>query len=66
MSTMLTVLACAQCGQAAPSNPRELRRWSYGSVAVSGDYSEVIDRLLLCPECVEEEHAHEFDEGGMD
>jgi hypothetical protein len=66
MSTMLTSLACAQCGQAAPSYPPELMRWSYGSVAVSGDYSEVIDRLLLCPECVEEEHAHEFDEGGMD
>jgi len=66
MSTMLTSLACAQCGRAAPSYPPELMRWSYGSVAVSGDYSEVIDRLLLCPECVEEEHAHEFDEGGMD
>jgi hypothetical protein len=38
--------------------------WTYGPIAVSGVFPEVIDLLLLCPECVEEEHAHEFDEGG--
>lgn len=66
MSTTLTPLACAQCGQEAPSDPRDLTRWSYGTIALRGEFSDVIDRLLLCPECVREELAHEFDEGGAD
>lgn len=66
MSTTLTPLACAQCGQEAPGDPRELMRWACGWLAVRGDFPEAIDGLLLCPACVEEEHAHEFDEGGAD
>lgn len=66
MSTTLMGLACSQCGQEAPSDPHELMGWACGSIALRGDFPEVIDRLLLCTDCVEEEHAYEFDEGGTD
>lgn len=66
MSATLKALACAQCGRTAPTDPRELMRWANGSLAVRGDFPDVIGSLLLCPECVEEEHAHEFDEGTAD
>ena len=66
MSTSLTGLACSQCGREAPGDPHELRRWACGSVAVRGDFPEAIDHLLLCPECVEDDHAHQFDEGAVD
>ena len=66
MSMTLTALACSQCGRRAPDDPDELMCWACGSIAVRGDFPEAIDALLLCPECVEEGHAHEFDEGGTD
>lgn len=66
MSTTLTAVACSQCGQEAPSDPHELLRWAYGSIAMRGDFRDVIGALLLCPECIEEEHEHAFDEGGTD
>lgn len=64
MAATVTELACAQCGRAAPSEPSELSGWAYGPTALRGDFPEVIDVLLLCPECVVEDHDHEFDEGG--
>lgn len=66
MSTTLTAFVCAQCGREAPSDRHELMRWACGPIAIRGDFPEAIEALLLCPECVEEEHAHEFDEGGVD
>jgi len=66
MSTTLTPLACSQCGQEAPTDLPELTHWAYGSIAAQGEFPDVIDRLLLCPQCVEEEREHEFDEGGAD
>ena len=64
MSATLTAFACSQCGREAPGDSHGLMHWAYGSIAVRGDLPEVIDAILLCPECVEEEHAHEFEEGG--
>ena len=64
MAATVIGLACAQCGREAPSEPDDLTHWAYGPIAVRGDFPEVIDVLLRCPECVEEEHAHQFEEGG--
>jgi len=64
MAATVTDLACAQCGRGAPSDPGELTQWAYGPIAIRGEFPEVIDVLLLCPECVVEDHDHEFDEGG--
>ena len=64
MAATLTALACSQCGREAPGDSHELMHWTYGPIAVRGVFPEVIDLLLLCPECVEEEHTHEFEEGG--
>ena len=64
MAATVTELACAQCGCAAPTAPGELTSWAYGPIAVRGEFPEVIDVLLLCPECIVEDHDHEFDEGG--
>lgn len=64
MATMVTELTCAQCGRTAPSDPGELTGWAYGRTALRGEFPEVIDVLLLCPECVLEDHDHDFDEGG--
>jgi hypothetical protein len=64
MAATATDLACAQCGRAAPGDPAELTGWAYGPIALRGEFPEVIDVLLLCPECVVEDHDHEFDEGG--
>ncbi len=61
-----THFACSQCGCAAPPQPEELRTWVYGRLALSGEWADVIDRLLLCPACVQEGHGHDFEEGGGD
>jgi hypothetical protein len=66
MAATVTELACAQCGRAAPGEPDELETWAYGPIAVRGEFPEVIDVLLLCPECVDEDHDHDFDEGTGD
>lgn len=65
MSATLTVLACSQCGREAPSDLDELMHWECGPIAVRGDFPEVIDALLLCPDCIEEEHRRAFEEGGL-
>jgi len=64
MVATLTPLACAQCGRDAPTDSYELKDWAYGRIALRGDFPDVIDLLLLCPECVDEEHEHAFDDGG--
>ncbi len=61
-----TQLACSQCGSEAPTDPAALRGWVYGRLALSGEWADVIDRLLLCPACVQEEHLHDFEEGEGD
>lgn len=58
-----TRLACAQCGRDAPGDDAELSAWAYGRLAARGELADVIDALLLCPDCVEEEHEHAYDEG---
>jgi hypothetical protein len=65
MSATLTAarLACSQCGAEAPEDPFELVLWKYGRLALEGDFADAIDWLLLCPDCVEEEHDHAYDEG---
>lgn len=59
-------LACSQCGCDAPDDPAALASWVYGRLALSGELDEVIDRLLLCPGCIEDEHLLVFEEGGED
>jgi hypothetical protein len=59
-------LACSQCGCDAPDDPAVLASWVYGRLALSGEFDEVIDRLLLCPDCIQEEHLLVFEEGGLD
>ena len=66
MDSTLTAHACSQCGIDAPRDPAQLQGWMHGRLALSGDFPEVIDSLLLCPGCVEEDHEHDYDEGAGD
>jgi hypothetical protein len=55
-------LACAQCGRPLPDDPGELARWKQGALAAA-ELDEVAAAMLLCPECVEDDRAGEYEEG---
>lgn len=54
---------CSQCGRPAPTDPGELRSWRHGDLAASGEPDEAAAAMLLCPECVEEDLAGDYDAG---
>ena len=60
-------IACSQCGRAAPvDDPDELARWRHGRLLLAGELDEMTATMLLCPECLEEERAGAYEEGGSD
>lgn len=67
MATLtVTELDCSQCGRPLPDDVDEVERWLHGPLFLAGELDRDAAALLLCPDCVEEEHAHAFDEGGED
>ncbi len=57
-------VVCSQCGRPAPvDDPDELARWRHSRLLLAGEPDEVTATMLLCPECVEEDHAREYEEG---
>ena len=64
--TTLIGLACAQCGSPV-ADFRALPAWLHGRLALGGEFeAAVVDHLLLCPDCQDEEHCLNFDQGGTD
>lgn len=64
--TTLISLACAQCGSPV-ADFGTLPAWLHGRVALDGDFeAAVVDHLLLCPDCLVEEHGLDFDQGEGD
>ena len=61
-----TVGACSQCERPLPPDPALIERWRHGSLFLAGEHDEEAAALLLCPDCVEEEHTRAFDEGGQE
>lgn len=59
-------LGCAQCGKPFPADPAQRARWKPDAVAVAGALDETAAGLLLCPDCVAEDRAGEYDTGGGD
>jgi hypothetical protein len=57
-------LDCSQCGRPLPEDVDELERWRHGPLLLAGELDADAVALLLCPDCVEEEHSRAFDEGG--
>jgi hypothetical protein len=64
METQVVELVCSQCGHVLPSDPDELSGWRHGELVLAEDLDETTAALLLCPECVAEEHAGGYEEGG--
>jgi hypothetical protein len=56
-------LSCSQCGRSAPTDRVELQGWKHGELAVAGEVDEVTATMLLCPDCVEEDRAGEYEAG---
>jgi hypothetical protein len=62
----VATLRCSQCGRSAPADPDELSRWKHGDLVLAGQLDEAAATMLLCPACVEEDEARDYDEGGGD
>jgi hypothetical protein len=61
-----TIGACSQCEQPLPADPALIERWRHGALFLAGEHDEEAAALLLCPDCIEEEHTRAFDEGGQE
>lgn len=59
----MSSLSCSQCGRSAPTDSGELQSWKHGDLVSAGEIDDVTATMLLCPDCVEEEHAGEFEAG---
>ena len=65
MATLIG-LACAQCGSPV-GDFRTLPAWLHGRLALAGEFEPaVVDHLLLCPDCLDEEHGLNFEQGEGD
>jgi hypothetical protein len=60
----LTPLGCSQCERPLPADAAAIEHWRHGPLLLAGELDEAAAELLLCPDCVEEEHSRAFDEGG--
>lgn len=65
MATAVVGFACAQCGGSV-TDLAALASWLNGKVALDGDFPETVGQLLLCPDCVDEEHRQDFEQGEGD
>jgi hypothetical protein len=63
---LLNDLVCSQCGESLPADTAAIDEWRHGPLFLTGELDEDAVALLLCPECVEEEHSRAFDEGGRE
>lgn len=59
-------LACAQCGRATPADDEELSGWKHGDLLRAGELDDVTATMLLCPDCVAEDSAGEYEPGGAE
>ena len=68
MTTLLSPndLVCSQCEQSLPAETAAIEQWRHGPLFLTGELDEEAVALLLCPECVDEEHSRAFDEGGQE
>ena len=68
MTTTLSLndLVCSQCEESVPADTAAIDEWRHGPLFLNGELDEDAVALLLCPECVEEEHSRGFDEGGRE
>ena len=68
MTTTLSLndLVCSQCEESVPADTAAIDEWRHGPLFLNGELDEDAVALLLCPECVEEEHSRAFDEGGRE
>jgi hypothetical protein len=57
--------ACAQCGRAVSAND-ELRSWKHGDLLLADELDDVTATMLLCPECVAEDRAGDYETGGAE
>lgn len=57
---------CAQCDRPLPSDEPDLAGWRPRDVVSDCPVDELTAMTLLCPECIAEEHAWEFDAGEGD
>ena len=57
---------CAQCDRPLPAEEAELGAWRPGDVVHACPVDETTAMTLLCPECLEAEHAGDFDAGEGD
>jgi hypothetical protein len=66
MTLSLSSLVCSQCERSLPADTASLEEWRHGPLFLRGELDEGAVALLLCPECVEDEHSRAFDEGGQE
>jgi hypothetical protein len=64
METQVVELVCSQCGRSLPSELEAVSGWRHGELVLADDLDEMTAALLLCPDCVAEEHAGAYEEGG--
>jgi hypothetical protein len=56
-------IACSQCGRTVAADDEELKSWKHGDL-LAGELNDVTAEMLLCPECVAEEGAGNYEAGG--
>jgi len=62
----LSGLVCSQCERSIPADTAAIEAWRHGPLFLTGELDREAAALLLCPECVEDEHGRAFDEGGQE
>ena len=61
----VTVLRCAQCGRPAQTDPDLLHAWRH-SALITRPMDELVAKMLLCPDCLEDGHVGDFESGASD
>ena len=61
----VTALRCAQCDCPAPTDPDLLQAWRH-SALITRPVDELIVKMLLCPDCLEDDHVGDFESGPAD
>jgi hypothetical protein len=59
-------LAFAQCGRTVSAGEEELSSWRHGELLLAGELDEITATMLLCPDCVAEDRAGEYEAGGAE
>lgn len=58
-------LRCAQCDRPAPTDPELLQTWRH-SALMTEPVEELLTKMLLCPACLAEDLAGDFEAGPAD